>query len=74
MNIHCKLGFKFFLKSEMRLKTLHEWKGEGWDNEHGEYKMDITGTFRKESREFEGGGAWGGLMGLEKIEDLDGGR
>ena len=24
--------------------------------EHGEYKMNITGTFRKESREFEGGG------------------
>ena len=22
------------------------WKGEGWDGEHGEYKMDITGTFR----------------------------
>ena len=32
------------------------WKGEGWGEEHGEYKMDITGTFRKESREFEGGG------------------
>ena len=30
------------------------WKG--WGREHGEYKMDITGTFRKESREFEGGG------------------
>ena len=29
------------------------WKGEGWGGEH---KMDITGTFRKESREFEGGG------------------
>ena len=42
------------------------WKGEGWG---GEYKMDITGTFRKESREFEGGG----LIGVEKIEDLDGG-
>ena len=24
--------------------------------EHGEYKMDTTVTFRKESREFEGGG------------------
>ena len=24
--------------------------------EHGVYKMDITGTFRKESRKFEGGG------------------
>ena len=32
------------------------WKGEGWSWEHGVYKMDITGTFRKESREFEGGG------------------
>ena len=31
------------------------WKGEGWGGEHGEYKMDMTGTFRKESREFEGG-------------------
>ena len=49
------------------------WKGEGWGGEHGVYKMDITGTFRKESREFEGGGFGGGLMGVEKIEDLDGG-
>ena len=32
------------------------WKGEGWGGQHGEYKMDITGTFRKESREFEGRG------------------
>ena len=32
------------------------WKGEGWGGEHGEYKMDITETCRKESREFEGGG------------------
>ena len=32
------------------------WNGEGWDREHKVYKMDITGTFRKESREFEGGG------------------
>ena len=32
------------------------WKGEGWGGEHGVYTMDITGTFRKESREFEGGG------------------
>ena len=32
------------------------------------YKMDITGTFRKESREFEGGGFWCGLTGVEKIE------
>ena len=32
------------------------WKGEGWGGEHEEYKMDITGTFRKESREFEGDG------------------
>ena len=35
------------------------WKGEGWGGELGEYKMDITGTFRKESREFEGGGLLG---------------
>ena len=26
-----------------------------WGGKHGEYKMDITGTFRKQSREFEGG-------------------
>ena len=45
-------------------------KGEGWDGEHGEEKMDMTGTFRKERREFEGAG----LTGVEKIEDLDGGR
>ena len=32
------------------------WKGEGLGGEHRVYKMDITGTFRKESREFEGGG------------------
>ena len=37
-------------------ETLDLWKGEGWGGEHGVYKMDITGTFRKESREFEGGG------------------
>ena len=46
------------------------WKGEGWGGEHGVYKLDITGTFRKESRQFEGGG----LVGAEKIEVLDGGR
>ena len=32
------------------------WKGEGWGGEHVVNKMDITVTFRKESREFEGGG------------------
>ena len=32
------------------------WKGEGWGREHGVYKMDITGIFRKKSRKFEGGG------------------
>ena len=32
------------------------WKGEGWGGEHGVHKMDTTGTFRKESRKFEGGG------------------
>ena len=32
------------------------WKGEGWGRVHGINKMDTTGTFRKESREFEGGG------------------
>ena len=49
------------------LRSSVEGKGMGW--EHGVYKMDITGTFRKESREFEGG-----LTGVEKIEVLDGGR
>ena len=37
-------------------ETLDLWKGEGWGREHGLYKMDSTGTFRKESREFEGDG------------------
>ena len=32
------------------------WKVEGWGGEHGVNKMDIIGTFRKENREFEGGG------------------
>ena len=32
------------------------WKGEGLGREHGVNKMDITGTFRKENREIEGGG------------------
>ena len=50
------------------------WKGVGWSGERGEYKMDITGTFRKESRGFEGGGFGDGLTGVEKIEVLDGGR
>ena len=49
------------------------WKGEGWGGEHGEYKMDITGTFRKENRELREVGL-GGLSGVEKIEDLDGGK
>ena len=31
------------------------WKGEGWGGVHRVNKMDTTGTFRKESREFEGG-------------------
>ena len=41
------------------------WKGEGWGGKHGEYKMDITGTFKKESREFEGGGL-GWIIGGRK--------
>ena len=28
----------------------------GWGGEHRVYKMGTTGTFRKESRELEGGG------------------
>ena len=36
-------------------ETLDLWKGEGWDGVHGANKMDITGTFRKESRKFERG-------------------
>ena len=32
------------------------WTGEGWDGEQGEEKMDMTGTFRKESRGIEGSG------------------
>ena len=46
------------------------WKGEGWGREHVVYKMDITGTFKKERKEFEGGG----LTGVEKIKVLDVGR
>ena len=38
---------------------------KGWGGEHGVYKMDSTGTFRKESREFEGGGL-GGIIGGRK--------
>ena len=32
------------------------WKVGGWDGVHRINKMDTTGTFKKESREFEGGG------------------
>ena len=32
------------------------WKGEGWGRVHAVNKMDTTGTFRKESREYERGG------------------
>ena len=46
---------------------------EGWGRIHGVNKMDTTGAFRKESREFEGWVGMGGLSGVEKIEDLDGG-
>ena len=31
-------------------------EGRRMGGEHGVYKVDITGTFRKKSREFEGGG------------------
>ena len=31
-------------------------KGEGWGAVHGVNNMDTTGTFRKKSREFDGGG------------------
>ena len=34
------------------------WKGEGWGRVHKVNRMDTTGTFRKEGREFEGGGFW----------------
>ena len=32
------------------------WMGEKWGSVHGLNMMDTIGTFRKESREFEGGG------------------
>ena len=32
------------------------WKGKGWGRVHVVFKIDTTGTFRKECREFEGGG------------------
>ncbi len=38
----------------------------------GNYKMNITGTFRKESSELKEVGL-GGLSGVEQIEELDGG-
>ena len=38
------------------MKRSVERRGMGWGGEHGVNKMDTTGTFRKESREFEGGG------------------
>ena len=41
------------------------WKGDAWGGEHGGYNMDTTGTFRKESREFEGGGL-GWIIGSRK--------
>ena len=51
MMIHLQLA-----GSDIRgTETLDLWKGEGLGGEHGVHKMDITGTFRKESREFEGG-------------------
>ena len=40
-------------------------EGRGMGRGHGEYKMDITGTLRKESREFEGGGL-GWIIGGRK--------
>ena len=43
------------------------WKGEGWDGEHGEEKMDMTGTFRKESRGIEGSGL-GWIIGGRKAK------
>ena len=48
-------------------------KGEGWDEEHGEYKMDITGTFRTlHDRELLGRKA-GNLKELG-LEWINGGR
>ena len=41
------------------------WKGEGWGGEYWVNKMDITGTFKRESREFEGGGL-GWIIGGRK--------
>ena len=52
----------------------HRRSVEGRGMEHGVYKMDITGTFRKESREFEGGGFVVDQQGVEKIVVLDGRR
>ena len=36
-------------------ETRDRWKGEGWGGVHRVNNLDTTGTFRKESREFEGG-------------------
>ena len=32
------------------------WRGEGWGRVHGGKQDGTTGTFRKENKEFEGGG------------------
>ena len=39
---------------------IHMRRSVGWGGVHGVNNMDTTGTFRKESREFEGGrfGTW----------------
>ena len=50
------------------------WKGEGWGGVHRVNKMDTTGTFRKKSREFEGGGFGADIARVEKIMALNGGR
>ena len=44
-------------KNQWRTGTCGDlWKGEGWGRVHRVNKMDTTRTFRKEGREFEGGG------------------
>ena len=47
------------------------WKGEGWGGEYWVNKMDITGTFKKESREFEGGAEWQWLMAANVMASKD---
>ena len=50
------MGWEREAQQQWGTATLDLWKGKGSGRVHGVNKMDTTGTFRKENREFEGGG------------------